>query len=738
MPELFTLNDKPSEKAPAQSKGSQGAPFAHKRIEEASGPLVFDLSEPSAEVHPVKAKVVDPVQAAAVEEVLDVSEVVTSSDPSPTPQKAAPKASLLPSVFKRGNEIAASTPRQAQVDEVLDAGVQLSTNIIAAEDLDKAPPPVSSANREMAVRSRNMASFSPEEVSHEAQRERMRQILLELGVRAHHVNIAMRRSAQTNETLAQIMADFGFLSGEGVAEAVSKLNQMPLFRADDMDKIQVSELQGITLKKFERFVPVGRGPRNELKVAIADASQINHATNAFFGQKVVPVIASEHTIQAIYRKYFANTEAAFDRAVEAFIKAEENTSATRHVTQQTGEVVGGQVADVYFAMLRHACYSGASDLYLYRSAMIGILKLKINGVGQIFRTLDLRLYDRLLNKLVQDNTKGDELRKKPKEAVVEIKGQDAVKYSDLAERFGFRLELTESRGIRNAVIRVLDKNSSATDLKNLGFDDHTYKAITRMSRSSTGFFLVTGPTGSGKTTSLYAVLKSIDAVERSIQSIENPVEYRHGLWQQYELRKDSESESEDYNEWLKALLRNAPDVILVGEVRDRDVANICLNAANTGHLVFATLHTNNATLAVARLKSLNIDMDVLGSVLLGILAQRLSRVLCDKCKVPDDSPEVKEALREPYLKDVLVHKPHKAGPGCDNCDHTGYRGRRMIYELLEMNSKVRLALEKGEAPSVIAEQGMSPERTMWATGMRMVANGVTSLEELERVATRAF
>lgn len=734
MPELFSLTDKNDGKVTAQNVGSQGAPFAQKpqalqqkpQLPGGSSPLVFDLggNEASPRVLPATKP------ADVIEEVKRVEPAAVKQAPD-----VPVRPSMLPSLFNgRKQQLPEGATVKARVDEVIDAGVEIGTKLVAAEELDKAP---SSESREVAARNRNMARFSPEEVSSEAQRERMRQILLELGVSAHHVNIAMRRSAQTNETLAQIMADFGFLSGEGVAEAVSKLNQMPWFRAEDMEKINVSEFKGITIKKFERFVPVGLSPRGELKVAISDASQINTATNAFFGKKVIPVIASEHTIQAIYRKYFANTETAFDNAVEAFIKAEESSSATRHVTQQT-DAVGGQVADVYFAMLRHACYSGASDLYLYRSAMIGILKLKINGVGQIFRTLDIRLYDRLLNKLVQDNTKGDELRRKPKEAVVEIKGSDAVKYSDLAERFGFRLELTESRGVRNAVIRVLDKNSSATDLKNLGFDDATYKTINRISRSSTGFFLVTGPTGSGKTTSLYAILKSIDAVERSIQSIENPVEYRHGLWQQYELRKDSENESEDYNEWLKALLRNAPDVILVGEVRDRDVANICLNAANTGHLVFATLHTNNATLAVARLKSLNIDMDVLGSVLLGILAQRLTRLLCDKCKVPDNSPEIVEALKEPYLKDVLVHKPHRAGAGCPDCDHTGYRGRRMVYELLEMNAGVRLALEKGEAPSVIAEKGMNPERTMWATGMRMVASGLTSLEELERVATKSF
>jgi type II secretory ATPase GspE/PulE/Tfp pilus assembly ATPase PilB-like protein len=562
--------------------------------------------------------------------------------------------------------------------------------------------------------------------------ESMRGILLELGVKSSHVNIAMRRASQTGEPLAQIMRDFGFLSGEGVARAVSRQTQFEYFSPERVDQIDKAALEGMTLPEFKRFVPVGRDDEDRLLVAVPDASVVNEALNAFYAQKARVVVASEHTIQSVYRKYFANTEAAFDDAIAKFMKAIE---AGRRKEDEEQSI--GLVRDVYFALLRHSCYSGASDLYLYKSEYVGIVRLKINGVGQIFRTIDMALYDRLLNKLVQDNTKADDLRIRPKEAVVEFSDEDREKHSDIATRFGFRLELTESRGVRGAVIRILDKNSSATDLELLGFDEYTYKTISRVSRTSTGFFLVTGPTGSGKTTTLYALLKSIDAVERSVQSIENPIEYKHGLWQQFELRKDSTNESEDYNEWLKALLRNAPDVILVGEVRDRHVANVCLNAANTGHLVFATLHTNDAVMAVARLKSLEIDLDVLGSVLLGILAQRLVRLLCKDCRKPDTSEDTFEGVNEPYLKDV--HKQlHRAGDGCPNCDFTGYRGRRMIYEVLEMNGAVRQALEQGAPPSVISKEGLPRERTMWANGLRLVATGLTSLEELQRVATKNY
>ncbi len=585
----------------------------------------------------------------------------------------------------------------------------------AAESRDLIPAPSRS------VAARGEASFSLED---------MKNILLEMGVKASHVHVAMRRAQQTGEPLAQIMRDFGFLSGEGVAQAVSRQTQFDYFSAEDAELIAKDDLQGLSLPEFKRFVPVGKDAQGRLLIAVPDASVVNEALNAFYAYKTRVVISSEHTIQTVYRKHFANTERAFDDAVAAFMKASEGG---RRKEEEERSI--GLVREVYFSLLRHACYSGASDLYLYRSEYVGIVRLKVNGVGQIFRTIDLSLYDRVLNKLVQDNTKADDLRIKPKEAIVEFSEEDRDKHSDLATRFNFRLELTESRGVRSAVIRILDRNSAATDLDKLGFDEETYKAIVRTSKTATGFFLVTGPTGSGKTTSLYAILKSIDAVERSVQSIENPVEYEHGLWLQFEPRKDAANEGEELNEWLKALLRNAPDVILVGEVRDRNVANICLNAANTGHLVFATLHTNDSVMAMARLKSLDIDLDVLGSVLLGILAQRLVRVLCRHCKVEDRSAETQEALKESYLGSLLK-KPFKSGSGCANCDYTGYRGRRMIYELLQVSSKVREALEKGEPPSVLAKHGMPEDRTMWANGLKLVAGGATSLEELQRVATR--
>ena len=560
----------------------------------------------------------------------------------------------------------------------------------------------------------------------------IRSILIDMGVKPSHVRIAMDREQLTGEPLSRIMLDFGFLSGEQVAEALARQFDIPYFSANKVDQIDPAELRGISFRKFNNYVPVGRNADGDLVVAIPDATVMNEARNYFFTQtpplRATFQMASDHVIQNVYRHYFARTEEAVDDAIARYREA-----AAR--TRKGEEEDAGLVRQVWLTLIRHACYSGASDIYLYKSEKAGLIKLKINGVGQMFRIIDDQLFERLLNKLVSENSvKAEELRREPKEAIVSFHKDDEAAHGDISSRFAFRLELTESRGTRNAVIRILDRQASTTELERLGFDPDTYRAIRRISSIATGLFLVTGPTGSGKTTTLYAVLKRIDPVERSVQAIENPIEYRHGLWQQYEIRKDgSSSEGEEYNKWLKALLRNAPDVILVGEVRDTGVAQILLDAANTGHLAFATLHTNNAAMALARLKALHVDMNTLASVLVGILAQRLVRLLCPKCRQPDTSPETAAALKAPYLAGATP-TPFKAGEGCEYCGYTSYRGRRMVYELLEVEHEVQQLIETDSTPSQIARAGIPPDRTMWACGLRLVATGITSLEELQRVA----
>lgn len=568
---------------------------------------------------------------------------------------------------------------------------------------------------------------------------KMEEILLSLGVKPAHVKVAIDRHRATKETMSQIMRDFSFLSGEGVAQALSLQSGLPYFPAEEIDSINKEVLlSGVEQETYQPYVPVGVrvGPDGQQiwKIAVSDPRVVAEAQSAYLRYKSEIVVASEHTIQTVYRKFFAKTEARFDKLVEDFERKNAKSTAVAGIDDLDSDSIS-MLSNIYFALIRHACYSGASDMYLAQSEHVGIIKLKLNGVGTLFRTISKGLYTRLLTKMAQDNVKVDELETRPKEGNIKISDQEKEMYPDIATRFNMRLEMTKSRGVLGAVIRILDRNAAATDLERLGFDPDTYRAMVEICESPTGLLIITGPTGSGKTTTMYACLKKIDPIERSVQSIENPIEYVHGLWQQYEVRKDSSNEADDYNEWLKALLRNAPDVILIGEVRDAAVAAICLSAANTGHLVMASLHTNDAPKAIYRLKDLNIDMRGLSSVLLGVLAQRLVRLLCNDCKVIDESADTQEELNI-FNKHHEHYTVYKQGAGCPNCDYKGYRGRNMVYELFRMTAQIRRMLENDAHPSEIERLGVPLDKTMWACGLKLIQKGKTSLAELKRTTTR--
>lgn len=568
--------------------------------------------------------------------------------------------------------------------------------------------------------------------------EQMGAILEKLGVSPSRVHFALEREKLTKEHLSQIMRDFNFLSSENVARALAIQANLEFFPSDKVDDIKIDkaaleELQ-LDMPVYQGFAPIYFDPaKSKLVLAVSDAQNISTAANRFFKYKTTVVIASEGTIQMVFRKYFSSTEAAFDRELHKYQEIVDSRD-------QDIESAPGLLRDLFGALLRHACTQKVSDIHMHMTEHVGLIKLTMDGVSTIFRSIPQDLYSRIMTRLISDGkVKQEDLRSGMKEASVEWNAADAALFDDVFSRYGFRLQLGEAKGGYTAVIRILDRNANASELSHLDFDDWTSTQLKHIVATSAGLMLITGPTGSGKTTTLYAILKEIDPVTRSIQTIEHPVEYRHGLWMQYEISRTAKSEGDEWGKMLKGLLRNAPKVILMGEVRDADTAKTLIEAANTGHLVFTTLHTNTAAMAVARLKKLDVDMDSLAGELLGVLAQRLVRLLCERCKVDDDDHETMRELSSTrnlaFLGEYQPFRPFKASlRGCPHCNFTGYRGRKIVYELLVMNSAVRKTIETNSPTSEIARAGIRTGFSMWDCGLKIVARGLTSLEALRNVA----
>ena len=563
--------------------------------------------------------------------------------------------------------------------------------------------------------------------------EDMETILEKMGVPPIRVRYSMARKELTNEHLSQIMRDYNFLSFENVAKALAILTNLDFFPSENIAKIDPTHFEGFRghIPIYQGFAPI-HFDGTHLIIAVSDASGIAAASTRFYEYKTKVVIAAESTIQMVYRRFFSSTELAFQKLLEQYVEIErsKNEDLENHP---------GLLRDLLGSLLRHGCTLKVSDIHMHMTEYVGLIKLTVDGVSNIFRAIPKDLYNRLLSKLITDaRVKVEELRASMKEGAVEFSDGDAELYADVFTRYGFRLQLGDAKGGYTAVIRILDRNSNAAELANLNFDTWTYNELMRIIGTSDGLMLVTGPTGSGKTTSLYAMLKEIDPVSRSIQTIENPVEYRHGLWMQYEISRVAKVEGDEWGKMLKGLLRNAPKVILMGEVRDAETARTLIEAANTGHLVFTTLHTNTASMAIARLKKLEVDMDSLAGMLLGILAQRLTRVLCTSCRVDDTRSTTLAVLEESHRDYLNACRPftlYRSSPrGCVHCGYTGYTGRKIIYELLINKPELRGLIERGANTSSIARVGLRPGYSMWDAGMRLVAKGITSLDALKLVA----
>ncbi len=347
------------------------------------------------------------------------------------------------------------------------------------------------------------------------------------------------------------------------------------------------------------------------------------------------------------------------------------------------------------ALLTQAARDGASDIHIEPYERHSSVRFRIDGtlreVVQPHRALHAALISRL--KIMADLDIAE--KRLPQDGRISLRmGQRAidVRVSTLPGAHGER-----------AVLRLLDKSESKLTLQSLGMQGNTLERLVQMTHQPHGILLVTGPTGSGKTTTLYAALQGLDAAHSNIMTVEDPIEYElPGIGQtQVNAKIDL-----TFAKALRAILRQDPDVIMIGEIRDQETAQIAIQASLTGHLVLATLHTNDAASAVTRLMDMGVEPFLLSSSLLGVLAQRLVRKLCTHCQ----------------------------GGGCTHCSHTGYSGRTGIYELLSVSEAIRDQIHARAAEaslrSTAIRQGMS---LMREDGERLVSLGITSQEELIRV-----
>ncbi len=359
------------------------------------------------------------------------------------------------------------------------------------------------------------------------------------------------------------------------------------------------------------------------------------------------------------------------------------------------------------ALLTQAARDGASDIHIEPYERHSSVRFRVDGslreVVQPNRALHAALISRL--KIMADLDIAE--RRLPQDGRISLRigtrGVD-VRVSTLPSAHGER-----------AVLRLLDKSEGRLSLEALGMQGELLQQFEHLVHQPHGIVLVTGPTGSGKTTTLYAALGRLDAGHNNIMTVEDPIEYELPGVGQTQVNPKIDL---DFAKALRAILRQDPDVIMIGEIRDFETAQIAIQASLTGHLVLATLHTNDSASAVTRLTDMGVEPFLLSSSLLGVLAQRLVRQLCPACKAPDAD------------KFSPAYRP----VGCELCGHSGYRGRTGIFELLSVNDAVRALIHSRAAESALLHAAQAAGlRTMRDDGERLVRQGLTAREELLRV-----
>jgi general secretion pathway protein E len=373
------------------------------------------------------------------------------------------------------------------------------------------------------------------------------------------------------------------------------------------------------------------------------------------------------------------------------------------------------------ALLLQALRERASDLHFEPYEARSVVRFRIDGVLRDVIEPPRALHAALVSRLKIMASLDIAEKRLPQDGRISLKLGDRmvdVRVSTLPTGPGERV-----------VLRLLDKESARLDLTALGMDEPTREAIDGLIREPHGIVLVTGPTGSGKTTTLYAALSRLPRDAVNMMTVEDPIEYALDGVAQTQVNPRIEL---DFARSLRAILRQDPDVIMIGEIRDLETAQIAVQASLTGHLVLATLHTNDATSAVTRLADMGVEPYLVASSLLGVLAQRLVRTLCPACRVAS-APSAGEQKILAGLGLPATQQTWSA-PGCEQCNHTGFRGRTGVYELLLVDDAIRRGIHDGADElalrSAAERSGMTSLRR---DGARWIADGSTSLAELLRV-----
>ncbi|MBM4066129.1 MAG: type II secretion system protein GspE [Planctomycetes bacterium] len=541
-------------------------------------------------------------------------------------------------------------------------------------------------------------------------------VLLEIGkINRQDLDRAFEVQKQTGQKLGRILIDLGTISEEDLRLAYSRLLEIPIWEKKKNDTYVMLENVPKVFLMANRVLPVCLNG-DVLDIALADPQDtLLVETIALATSKQIRVfVGTERDILGSLEKLYEAGVSEEDDAMTSSVEVMEDIEQLRDMASEA------PVIRLVNSILTKAIEVGASDIHLEVFERNTRLRYRVDGVLSELIPPPRELYNAIISRI--------KIMAKLNIAEKRLPQDGRIKMKVAGKEIDLRVSIIPMSHGEGIVMRILDRTAVMLDLESLGFQADFLKKFRKLLNRPEGMFLVTGPTGSGKTTTLYAVLKEIVSPEVKIITVEDPVEYSMQGVNQIQVNPQIDL---TFASGLRSILRHDPDVVLIGEIRDRETASIAVQASLTGHLVLSTLHTNDSASAFTRLMDMGIEDYLISSCLVGVLAQRLVRRLCPKCRelyMPEQEVRQTVGIEE----GVPLYGPK----GCDDCNNSGLRGRRTIAELLVVDEDIRrLVLAHKDSSEILKEAVKKGTKTLWEDGLELVRRGETTLEELLRVSS---
>lgn len=549
-------------------------------------------------------------------------------------------------------------------------------------------------------------------------------------INAEQLQDARNKQLGAKKPLHELLVEMGFLKEEALIKVASDVFKLPIIHIEN-ETIDVSVLE---LLPYDRAKLYGAFPlrkeKGEILIAMVDPQDVIALDDLqiITGMKVKPVLSTKSDISRYIEKYYHADESIYnlmknivDDTKVSLVEAGKSNQDWSGLESLKGQV--SPVIRMVDLIIIEAVKSRASDIHIEPFADFVEVRYRIDGFLKSVMKLPKKLFNPLSSRI--KILSGLDITEK-------LKSQDGRSKIMINEnQIDLRISIIPAFYGEKIVIRVLDARYTRVSLESIGFQQDEFAIFKEAIKKPQGMILVTGPTSSGKTSTIYAALNEINDESINIITIEDPVEYKIEGVNQIQINPFKDV---TFSSGLRSILRQDPNVILVGEIRDKDTADIAFRASLTGHLVFSTLHTNNAIASITRLKDIGLDAYIISSSLIFVLAQRLVRVICPHCKEPyNPSADLIDNYR--VLINKLKIKQFFKGAGCQKCNYVGFLGRTAIFEILRVNDQIKELILKDSSEKVIFEAAASHGfKNLVESGVIKVSQGITTLEEVKRVS----